>query len=136
MHSVLIVEDDVLIALDVEQALATAGFDVCGIATSEAEAIELGERFRPELAVVDINLSPGDGRVVAGLLHERYATIVLFATGQCGEVAGMHATGAMACLPKPYRANIVPMALDAVSRLADGDRSVDLPDSMFALAAA
>ena len=67
--SVLIVEDDILIALDVEQSLLEAGFDVCGVATFEAEALELAERLRPDMAVVDISLGPGDGRVVALPVH-------------------------------------------------------------------
>lgn len=136
MTRVLIVEDDPLIALDVEQTLEAAGFDVCGVASSEAEALELAERLRPELAIVDITLSPGDGRVVACTLNAAYATAVLFATGQCDEVEGMQATGALACLPKPYAVDVVPRALAAVSRMADGDRATPLPDHMFALRAA
>ena len=131
---VLIVEDDMLIALDLEHALREAGYDVCGVATSEAEALELAERLRPEMAVVDISLGPGDGRVVAKRLCGAYATKVLFATGQCDEVEGLKGTGAIACLPKPYQADLVPPALVAVERLAAGNASVTLPDHMIALA--
>jgi DNA-binding response OmpR family regulator len=132
---VLIVEDDGFISLDVEQALLAGGFEVCGVASSEAEALELAARLRPEMAIIDITLSPGDGRVVAKALCGAYATVVLFATGQCDEVASMRGTGAMACLPKPYDANLVPEALRAVARMAEGHRSARLPDHMFALAA-
>lgn len=132
---VLIVEDDGFISIDVEQALIAAGFEVCGIASSEAEALELAARLRPEMAIVDITLSPGDGRVVAKALCAAYATAVLFATGQFDEVAAMRGTGAMACLPKPYDSNLVPEALRAVGRMAEGDRAGRLPDHMFALAA-
>jgi hypothetical protein len=41
----------------------------------------------------------------------------------------------MAWLPKPYSATLVPAALQAVCRLADGDPPSSLPDSMIALAA-
>ena len=133
---ILIVEDDVLIGLDVEDALVAAGYDVCGIATSEAEALAMAAEFRPEMAIVDINLSPGDGRVVAKELRRRYATTVMFATGECQEVEGMAGTGAVACLPKPYAADEVPAALSAVARLAKGEHLRRLPDHMFALAAA
>ncbi|WP_158915856.1 response regulator [Caulobacter sp. S45] len=132
---VLIVEDDPLIALDVEQSLLAAGFNVCGVAASEAEALALAERFRPELAIVDISLNPGDGRVVAKALCGDFATAVLFATGQCDEVEGMSGTGAVACLPKPYNADLMPAALAAVRRMAQGERTEPLPDYMFALAA-
>jgi DNA-binding response OmpR family regulator len=132
---VLIVEDDPLIALDVEQTLLAAGFDVCGVAASEADALALAERFRPELAIVDISLSPGDGRAVAKALCGAFATAVLFASGQCDEVESLLGTGAVACLPKPYDADLVPAALDVVRRMAQGERAGPLPDHMFALAA-
>ncbi len=133
---VLIVEDDVLIALDVEQALVAAGFEICGVAGSEMEALALGALARPELAIVDISLGPGDGRVVARMLSSAYATAVLFATGQSDDIAGMLRAGALACLPKPYVADIVPAALAAVGRMSMGDRAAELPHPMFALKAA
>ena len=125
-----------LISSDVEQTLIEAGFEVCGVASSEAEALDLAESLRPEMAIVDISLSPGDGRVVAKALCSRYSTAVLFATGQCDEVAGMRRTGAIACLPKPYQSNWVPAALRAVGRMADGMDAGPMPDLMFSLAIA
>jgi len=101
---VLIVEDDCIIALDVEQELTAAGFEVRGGAASQAEALELAAELRPKLAVVDINLSPGDGRIVARILHDRFETAVLFATSECSEIKRLNGTGASACLPKPYSA--------------------------------
>jgi DNA-binding response OmpR family regulator len=132
---VLIVEDDFLIALDVEHALEAAGYEVCGTAASEVEALQIAERLRPDMAVVDISLSPGDGRVVAKALCGSYATKVLFATGQCDEVATMTSSGAVACLPKPYHADDVPIALRMVVRLAGGETGIFLPKNMFALTA-
>ena len=134
--SVLIVEDDVLIALDVQDALIAAGYEVCGIAESQAVALALAEAKRPDLAVVDISLGPGDGRVVARELFTRHHTEVLFATGQCNEVRGLARTGAVACLPKPYEADDVPHALQAVSKIRAGRPAGFLPGHMFALDAA
>ena len=133
--TVLIVEDEILIALDVEAALSCAGFEVCGIAHSEAEAMKMAADCRPDLAIVDIGLSPGDGRNVAKALSNLYGTGVLFASGQCHEVAGLRGTGAIACLPKPYRAEVVPAAFEALRRLHAGDRSRPLPGFMYPLAA-
>ncbi len=81
-----------------------------------------------------MTLSPGDGRAVARVLANVYGTAVLFATGQSSEVDGMRGTGAVACLPKPYCAEIMPQALDAIARLTEGDCSTPLPDHMFTLA--
>ena len=130
----LIVEDDCLIALDVEAALVAAGFEVCGMAVSQEEALEMAMALHPDFAVVDISLSPGDGRVVARELT-RMHTAVLFATGQCDEVKTMTGTGAVACLPKPYDANDVPQALRVVSNIVHGDPPGPAPGHMFRLVA-
>lgn len=62
-------------------------------------------------------------------------TTILCACLRCDEVKSLNGTGAMAWLPKPYSATLVPAALQAVCRLADGDPPSSLPDSMIALAA-
>jgi DNA-binding response OmpR family regulator len=132
---VLIVEDETLIALSVESALADAGHIVSGIAATQAEAIELAAAEKPDCAVVDISLRRGDGRVVAKTLAAQ-GVAVLFATGQCDEVKDLSHTGALGCLPKPYSADDIPMALAAICHHRDGHGPIDLPDHMFLLDAA
>jgi len=79
---------------------------------------------------------PGDGRIVARELHLRYGVAVLFATGQCSDVADLERSGALACLPKPYDACDVPDALRAIERMRRGERVSALPDHMITLRAA
>jgi DNA-binding response OmpR family regulator len=130
---VLIVEDDSLIAMDVREALITAGYEVCGVASSQIEALALAEAIHPDFAVVDISLSPGDGRIVAKELRRTYDTAVLFATGQCEEVGDLTGTGAIACLPKPYSADDIPEALRVMSNIIHGLPPGRLPNHLFAL---
>jgi DNA-binding response OmpR family regulator len=132
---VLIVEDDLLTAVDLEAALIEAGHSVCGVATTEIDAIRLARVQRPDCAVVDIRLAPGDGRVVARVLTDQGAA-VLFATGECADVKGLADTGALGCLPKPYKADDVPAAIAAIRRRRRGETPGALPDSMFLLDAA
>ena len=132
---VLIVEDEAIIASNVESALTEAGHAVCGIAVSQAEAIQLAGATRPDCAVVDISLRPGDGRVVARALAAQ-GVAVLFATGQCADVRSLSGTGALGCLPKPYSADDVPVALTAIFRRRRGDAQAKLPGKMFFLDAA
>src|ERR1700744_6212683 len=54
---ILIVEDDLLIASQMEAALDEARFDVIGLAASGEEALELAKNEAPVLAVVDIRLA-------------------------------------------------------------------------------
>ncbi len=132
---VLIVEDELLVALELEFALGAAGHVVCGTAASQTEAIHLATATRPDCAVVDISLRPGDGRIVARVLTAQ-GVAVLLATGQCDDVKSLSRTGALGCLPKPYRADDVPAALIAICRCRRGETPVELPDNMFLLDAA
>ena len=53
---ILVVEDEQIIAADLEAKLTTLGHEVVGTAVSGAEAIQMAEQFRPELALMDIQL--------------------------------------------------------------------------------
>jgi len=117
--NVLIVEDDIVTAMDVEHELIQAGYNV-SVAVSESQAFRIAEKCRPQLAVVDINLNPGDGRVVAKALNRNYDTAVLFATAQCEDVEDLKGAGAMACLAKPYEPEAVVTALRQVRRMSEG----------------
>ena len=62
----LVAEDEVLIALVLERALRDAGHEVLGPAATPEEALALVEETRPELALIDINLTGGgDGIALA-----------------------------------------------------------------------
>jgi PAS domain S-box-containing protein len=69
--SILVVEDEVLIALDIGQILAEAGFDVVGPASSAAQALDLIRRDGCEAAVLDVNLGCETSERVALELKER-----------------------------------------------------------------
>jgi DNA-binding response OmpR family regulator len=130
---VLIVEDDAYIASALEAFLSDAGYEVCGVAASEWVALRMAEATRPPFAVVDLRLSPGDGRVVARELVERYDTAVLLATAHINDPEDLAATGALGCLPKPYELDHVIAALKVVCDLRDGCPVTHLPDHMLAL---
>ena len=127
-RKVLIVEDDAMIATDVEQALSAAGFEVCGVADSEAAALDLASRTHPNFAVVDVQLAPGDGRAVAREISRHQHVAVLMATAEHSST--LNGIGALALLPKPYDANLVPAALDA---MAEERSPSELPDHMTRL---
>ena len=57
MPKVLIAEDDLLIADMLAEVLVGGGYDVCGIARTVDEAVELGKRHEPDLAILDIWLA-------------------------------------------------------------------------------
>jgi two-component system, response regulator PdtaR len=54
---ILVVEDDYLVALELEHRLMDAGYDVVGIAASAEEAIALARAHAPDLAIMDVRLA-------------------------------------------------------------------------------
>jgi CheY-like chemotaxis protein/DNA-directed RNA polymerase specialized sigma24 family protein len=75
---VLIIEDEPIIAMDLEELVANCGHRVVGVASSEAEAIAIAERTRPGLILADINLGlGGDGTsAVSTILRSHYAPVI------------------------------------------------------------
>lgn len=67
-YSVLVIEDDYLLADDSRVALEEAGATVLGPCSNAADALDLLRMTKPDCAVVDINLGSGpDFEVVRAL---------------------------------------------------------------------
>jgi CheY-like chemotaxis protein len=56
VKKIFIVEDEGLVALDVEDQIRALGYEVAGIASSGEEAIELAGRLSPDLIIMDVTL--------------------------------------------------------------------------------
>jgi two-component system, response regulator PdtaR len=52
----LIVDDEFLIAFDLESSMRELGFDVCTLASNERDAIELAKSHPPDVVVMDVYL--------------------------------------------------------------------------------
>jgi CheY-like chemotaxis protein len=111
---ILIVEDEFLIALELESLLQDSGHDVVGIAASSTEAITLAKEFSPEIAFVDVHLSDGlTGIDAARALSEEQVT-VLFMTANAKRIPEDFA-GARGVIAKPYTERGVKEALAYVT---------------------
>ena len=75
---VLIIEDEPVIAMDIEELVQSCGHNVVGVAATEAEAVEMAERTRPGLILADINLGVGgDGTMaVSRIMRHHYAPVI------------------------------------------------------------
>jgi two-component system, response regulator PdtaR len=79
---ILIVEDELILAMDLEDALVSAGYEVVGLAADMHQALELAEEHRPQLAIMDVNLARGtNGIETARHLRERFDVPSLFVSG-------------------------------------------------------
>ena len=116
-NTVLIVEDEALIAADLEMLLEDNGYEVVSWATNIAEAVRAAEFSRPAIAIVDIQLRGGDdGIALAEDLHRRYATDIIFVTAQAdpSTVARARQVPHRAYINKPYSEKILLEALEYV----------------------
>ena len=111
---ILVVEDDFLVASEIEVALGLAGFAVTGVADSADEAIALAQSTRPDLAIVDIRLNGvRDGVDAALVLFREYAIPCVFATAHADETVRARAAAAspLGWVQKPYT---MPLLIETV----------------------
>jgi DNA-binding NarL/FixJ family response regulator len=102
---IVIVEDDYLIAYELESALVEAGYQIVGVAASADEAAEIAAAEQPALAVMDIRLSgERDGIDAALELFEKHRIRCVFASAH--QTAEAHRRAEPACplawISKPY----------------------------------
>jgi CheY-like chemotaxis protein/CRP-like cAMP-binding protein len=117
---VLIVDDGVLVASALEEALIAAGCEVCGVASSRLLALAIAESTRPEFAVIDIELTSGDGRFVAQELVGRYGAAVLFTAASAPDLRNLARCGGLGFLSKPYEPAEVIAALAHIREISAG----------------
>ena len=78
---ILIVEDELITAADLEDTLVRLGYHVAGTASSGKEAIRRAEQARPDLILMDIRLKgPMDGTQAADEIHRRLGIPVVYLT--------------------------------------------------------
>jgi YesN/AraC family two-component response regulator len=69
---IVICEDEVLIAKDLESRLKTIGYTIVGKATSGEKALELVEQHQPDLVMMDIFIQGEmDGIEAAEIIHNK-----------------------------------------------------------------
>lgn len=100
--SVIIAEDEKIIALGMELFLTDAGYTVCGIAKTAPEAVRLAEQHHPDLALLDVRLAEGtDGTEAARVLKQTLGIPSLLITGHL-DAGQARQCGALGLLKKPY----------------------------------
>jgi len=78
---ILIVDDEIMIAKELETLLIRFGYEVAGIATSGLEAIALNVKLKPDLVLMDILLKGDmDGIEAAEEIRQRWPIPIIFLT--------------------------------------------------------
>jgi diguanylate cyclase (GGDEF)-like protein len=105
-QTVLVVEDEFLIARDIRRALLHFGYDVFPAAATGADALEAAARLRPDVVLMDIRLRGSmDGIQTAARLQEAHHVPVVYLTAHSDTetLARAKATGPYGYVVKPFR---------------------------------
>lgn len=117
---IMIVEDEMLVAYELEAILEDLGYEVVGIAPDLDTAMALAQ-LRPDLALVDLNLRDGlTGPEIGRLFCERGDTSVLFVTAN-PRILGDGISGAIGVLTKPADPESVRASVAYALRVRHGD---------------
>lgn len=110
---ILLVEDEMLVAMNLEDMLLTLGHEVAGLANRLEAALALAREGDFDIAMLDVNLAGQPSFPVADALRERGLPF-LFATGY--GVAGIAEEYRSApVIQKPFRMQDLEQALQAIS---------------------
>jgi DNA-binding response OmpR family regulator len=83
---ILIVEDEALVAADLEEILIDLGYEVCGIADNHDEAVSIAQSLRPNLILMDIHLAgQKDGVAAATAIRLSVGSPVVFLTAHADD---------------------------------------------------
>lgn len=113
---VLLIEDEAIVAMNIEDMLVELGFEIAAIAGRVPEAMNLAERDDVDLAILDRNLDGESTDGVARLLSARGVPFI-FATGY-GEAGRAGEFPAAPWVQKPFQKQHLAAA---IARAVAGD---------------
>lgn len=104
LGAVLVIEDEAIIAMDLNSIVSALGHRVAGIARTRDEARALGRKVRPDLILSDINLADGSSGIdaVGDLLAEFGEVPVIFITAFPELLLTGEKPEPAFLIPKPY----------------------------------
>jgi len=109
---VLVVDDDAMLGLVLADMLTEMGLCVCGVETTESGAISAALRLKPDLMIIDAELSPGSGIAAMAAIGLQASIPHVFMSG--GRVTG--APPDAVTLLKPFGEDSLASAIQRVMR--------------------
>jgi response regulator NasT len=114
---ILVAEDEALIRMDLVEMLIEAGYEVVAEAADGAQAIELAQLHKPDLAILDVKMPVLDGISAAEKIISIAPVLMLTAFSQRELVERARDAGVMAFVVKPFSiGDLVPAIEIAISR--------------------
>jgi DNA-binding NarL/FixJ family response regulator len=123
-HPVIIIEDHLLLALDLEESVSGAGLNVCvvGFASRREHALRMARLAA--IAFVDVNLADGPtGPEIGRIMAQEHGVTVIFTTAD-PEMLGDGVPGTLGVLQKPVSPEAVRAALAYAVARRQGELAV------------
>jgi PAS domain S-box-containing protein len=133
--SILIVEDEAIVALDLRTQLEDLGYDVIGIADQAEDALKIAAAQRPDLVLMDVRLKgPTDGIHTAGILNRMYQLPVIYLTAHSDDETVQRAAGTApyGYLTKPFQIRELHAAIEVALTKAAMERQLQDSERWFA----
>jgi DNA-binding NarL/FixJ family response regulator len=115
-YQILIVDDELWAALDMEWVVRKLRHEVVGPAATAEEAIELAESARPDLVLMDIRLADdSDGVAAAVEIRQRFDIPSLFVSAHGDQTTRKRAIAARPSgfIEKPFTPEALSLAIEA-----------------------
>ncbi len=133
--NILIVEDEALLAMELESEIEGAGHYVVGAATDSREAIEIIDAASPQFAFVDIQLLDGATGIDVGRYLSAKGIPFVFVSGNLKRIPDDFA-GALGAIEKPYTVNGLQNALQFLQSIVDGGHGLEVAPPSLVLSPA
>lgn len=127
--TLMIVEDEALVAIILRDELVEAGYDVLDLTERRAEALEVARESKPDLALVNIRLAGRDDGIELAEHLKALGIPVLLISGQTSRARSAR-TVAVGSLPKPYDAADMVLAVGYLLARMVGDPLPPMPQGL------
>ena len=120
--NILVVEDDMIIAMDVEDGIEELGHNVVGSAVTASQAVELAGQVRPDVVLMDLRLADGSfGGDAAREILSRFGIRSIFVSGNLDPVtrSQLAELEPVAMISKPFVQQQLAQALTAAQEVAN-----------------
>jgi AmiR/NasT family two-component response regulator len=130
---ILIIEDEFLVALDMQVGLEDAGHAVVGVGDDWSSAMQLAQLL-PDVALVDINLCDGaTGPAIGAWLGQEIGCTVIFVTANPRQI-DIPIPGALGVMIKPVDSRQVAEAVNFAAAARNGMQTPTPPPGLMLLA--
>ena len=133
--TLMIVEDEVLVAMALRDELEAASYHVLDLTDRHEQAVAVAQESTPDLALVNIQLRGRDDGIELAKHLKALSIPVLLISGQVSRARSAQ-TVAIGSMPKPYSAVEMVEAVTYLLARIDGDESPPRPSGLEVFEAA